>query len=156
MSELVEGVSWAPAATGRPATAVVSGLASDAHTWNLVFLELLLTELGYTVVNLGACVPDELLVRECRDRSPDLLVLSSVNGHGHIDGARAVRALRAEAALAALPVVIGGKLGVAGELTAAQRDELVAAGCDAVFEESTDAITAFRLFLSALPVRAVR
>ncbi|PYC66959.1 hypothetical protein C7C45_23060 [Micromonospora arborensis] len=154
MSELTTARDDTPGR--RRATVVVSGVASDAHTWNLVFLELLLSELGFDVANLGACVPDELLVRECLERRPDLLVLSSVNGHGHIDGARAARALRDRSALAALPVVIGGKLGVAGSLTAAQRDELLAAGCDAVYEDSVDAITAFRSFLSALPSRAFR
>ncbi|WFE24541.1 methylaspartate mutase [Solwaraspora sp. WMMD937] len=139
-----------------PPTVIVSGLSSDAHTWNLVFLELLLAELGYRVTNLGACVPDELLVRECLDRAPELLVLSSVNGHGHLDGARVVRRLRGLPPLAGLPIVIGGKLGVAGGLTAAQRDELARAGCDAVFEENAETVTAFRRFLDTLPVRAIR
>ena len=31
---------------GNPLAVVVSGLSSDAHTWNLVYLQLLLTELG--------------------------------------------------------------------------------------------------------------
>ena len=38
-------------------TVVVSGLASDAHTWNLVYLQLVLEEMGHRVTNLGACVP---------------------------------------------------------------------------------------------------
>ncbi|MFV2022161.1 cobalamin B12-binding domain-containing protein [Micromonospora sp. LOL_023] len=136
--------------------AIVSGLSSDAHTWNLVFLELLLAELGFQVTNLGACVPDDLLVRECLDLAPDLLVLSSVNGHGHLDGARVVRELRGLPPLAGLPIVIGGKLGVAGGLTGAQRDELVRAGCDAVFEENAETVTAFRRFIDTLPIRAIR
>ncbi|MGQ4416103.1 methylaspartate mutase, partial [Streptomyces sp. SAS_269] len=51
------------AAAGRPAeprdttggtpVVVVSSLASDAHTWNLVFLQLLIEESGFDVVNLG-------------------------------------------------------------------------------------------------------
>ncbi|MCT2585117.1 cobalamin-dependent protein [Actinophytocola sp. S1-96] len=142
--------------SSRRPTAIVSGLSSDAHTWNLVFLELLLDELGFLVTNLGPCVPDDLLVAECLDHVPDVLVLSSVNGHGYADGARVVRRLREHTPLAALPVAIGGKLGVAGGLTAGQRDELVAAGCDAVFEEHADAVASFRGFLRALPVRAAR
>lgn len=61
---------------------LVTGLSSDAHTWNLVYLELLLEELGCRVTNLGACVPDATIVRECVTRRPDLLVIGSLNGHG--------------------------------------------------------------------------
>ena len=99
----------------RSLTVVLSSLSSDAHTWNLVFLQLLLEEMGHRVVNLGACVPDEFLVAECLRHRPDALVISTVNGHGHIDGLRAIGRLRAEESLADMPVIIGGKLTVDGD-----------------------------------------
>jgi len=129
---------------------VVTSLASDAHTWNLVHLQLVLEELGHRVVNLGACVPDELLVAECVRCSPDLVVVSSVNGHGFHDGARVIAALRARPGLAATAVVIGGKLGTGGADGARERAaRLVAAGYDAVFEDGTG-MAAFRTFLARL------
>ncbi len=126
---------------------LLSSVSSDSHTWNLVFLQLLLEEHGHVVTNLGACVPDDLIIDHCRADPPDLLVISTVNGHGHADGRRLITRLRAEPALRSLPVVIGGKLGVAG----ADLDEaggLVAAGFDAVFAEGTD-LGAFARFVSA-------
>ncbi|MER7516479.1 cobalamin-dependent protein [Streptomyces sp. NPDC126499] len=114
---------------------VVTTMASDSHTWNLVFLHLLLEELGHRVTNLGACVPDALLVAECRRIEPDLIVLSSVNGHGFHDGLRVIAALRACPALARTTTVIGGKLGIAGSGAPARRRALLAAGFDGVFEE---------------------
>ena len=75
---------------------VLTGLSSDAHTWNLVYLELLLEEMGCRVTNLGACTPDVTIVRACATRRPNLLVVSSLNGHGVQDGVRLIRALRAE------------------------------------------------------------
>jgi methylaspartate mutase sigma subunit len=69
----------APPALRDRGTVVVSGLASDAHTWNLVYLQLVIEELGYRVVNLGPCVPDDVLVEECRRIDPVLLVIGSVN-----------------------------------------------------------------------------
>jgi methylaspartate mutase sigma subunit len=115
--------------------AVLSTVSSDAHTWNLIFLELLLAETGYRVRNLGACVPDELLIDTCQDLMPDLLVLSSVNGHGVIDGERVIRTLRATPGLAQVPTVIGGKLGTDGDAgAAARRARLTSAGFDEVFE----------------------
>jgi methylaspartate mutase sigma subunit len=128
---------------------VVTATASDSHTWNLVFLQLLLEELGHRVLNLGPCVPDDLLVSACVEAEPDLVVVSSVNGHGYQDGLRAIDRLRREPALAAVPVVIGGKLGTAGRDGSRSR-ELVAAGFDAVFEDGHQ-IASFRSFVRSLP-----
>jgi methylaspartate mutase sigma subunit len=129
----------APTAPPLPATAglsiVVTSVASDAHTWNLVFLQLALEELGHRVRNLGACVPDDLVVSECRATRPDLVVVSSVNGHGSQDGTRLIGRIRACPELATTPVVIGGKLGIAGPEGRHRIDQLRSAGFDAVFEE---------------------
>jgi methylaspartate mutase sigma subunit len=137
-------------ARSRPpgARVLVSGTASDAHTWNLVFLELLLAECGCTVRNLGPCVPVEYLVAQCRAERPDLLVLSSVNGHGLLDGSAAIRAVRAAEDLQGLPAVIGGKLTTTGELPDAARRSLCEAGFQQVFT-GPDAADEFRLLLAA-------
>jgi len=132
----------------RP-TVIVSSMASDSHTWNLVYLELLVSELGFDVVNLGACVPDELLESECLSRRPAMLVLSSVNGHGYQDGLRVIQRLRAFPELRSLPVVIGGKLGVGGALTDEETGQLLLAGFDAVFDDQQSSAS-FRRFAAAL------
>ncbi len=130
---------------------VVTSLASDAHTWNLVFLQLVLEESGHRVVNLGACVPDDLLVSECARHAPDLIVVSSVNGHGFHEAKRVIAKLRAEPGLAATPVVVGGKLGIDGPGGRERAATLTGAGYDAVFEDA-GSIAAFRAFLDRLPV----
>uniref|UniRef100_A0AAU3I221 Cobalamin-dependent protein n=1 Tax=Streptomyces sp. NBC_01393 TaxID=2903851 RepID=A0AAU3I221_9ACTN len=131
-------------------TIIVSSMASDSHTWNLVFLQLLLEELGHSVINLGACVPDDLLVMECLSQRPDLVVLSSVNGHGLQDGLRVIRDLRGHPELAGLPIVIGGKLGIEGA-DARRAPALISAGFDAVFESGASGMALFRSFLNQLP-----
>jgi methylaspartate mutase sigma subunit len=131
---------------------IVAGTASDSHTWNLVFLQLLIEEMGHEVVNLGSCVPDELLVSECRDRKPALVVISSVNGHGYQDGMRAIAEIRETADLAGLKVVIGGKLGTAGSDDALVR-ALLDAGFDRVFEGGNEAIASLREFTRYLPAK---
>jgi methylaspartate mutase sigma subunit len=113
---------------------LVTGTASDAHTWNLIFLQLYCEERGCRVVNLGPCVPDDLLIATCRRAAPDLVVVSSVNGHGYADGLRAVGALRGQPGLTGVPAVIGGKLGTDGALPADQVDHLLAAGYAEVFD----------------------
>jgi methylaspartate mutase sigma subunit len=132
-------------------TVVVSGVASDAHTWNLVFLQLLIEELGYRVVNLGPCVPDEVLLGECRRLAPAMVVISSVNGHGHRDGLRVIEKLRGCGRLAATPIVIGGKLGISGPGNVEHVAALMAAGFDAVFEDGGAAVADFRTFLESIP-----
>jgi len=149
-------MSGAPDTTGgrapdrAPRTVVVTSMASDAHTWNLVFLQLLIEELGYRVVNLGPCVPDEVLVEECRDLRPAMVVISSVNGHGYQDGMRVIRRLRAADPLATTPVVVGGKLGVTGDEDSERVAELMAAGFDAVFDDGADPAAALRGFVHSL------
>ncbi|MBA8927801.1 methylaspartate mutase sigma subunit [Kutzneria viridogrisea] len=146
-----EPADWPVASRGR--TVLISSVASDSHTWNLVFLQLLVEELGCEVVNLGPCVPDELLVSECLDRRPHMLVISSVNGHGYQDGARVVRKLRERPELATTPMVIGGKLGIAGPGNTAHVDALIQAGFDAVFEDGAEGLALFRSFVGSLPAR---
>jgi methylaspartate mutase sigma subunit len=132
-------------------TVVVTSVSSDSHTWNLVVLQLVLEELGHRVHNLGACVPDDLLVCECLRLRPDLIVVSSVNGHGFHDGLRLIGQVRSHPELARTPMVIGGKLGIAGPGCARSRAQLMAAGFGAVFEDAAG-LTAFRSFVGRLTV----
>lgn len=112
---------------------LLSTVSSDSHTWNLVYLTLLLEEHGYEVRNLGPTVPDELLIDTACSQQPDVIVISSVNGHGYLDGSRVIRALRASAGVSRIPVVIGGKLGIDGAENEVSRRRLIDAGFNAVF-----------------------
>jgi methylaspartate mutase sigma subunit len=127
---------------------IVTSLSSDAHTWNLVYLQLVLEELGCRVHNLGACTPTEKIMAECLATLPDLVVVSSVNGHGAQDGPRLIKAIRSCPDLATMPVVIGGKLDTEGGDSQAAAG-LRMAGFDAVFGD-TDRLTQFRALVRAL------
>jgi methylaspartate mutase sigma subunit len=135
-------------ATQRP-KAIVTGLPSDSHTWNLVYIQLYLEERGHEVVNLGPCVTADILLPECVNLTPDLIVMSTVNGHGHADGLRVIRALRDCDELADVPVVIGGKLGVNGPQQVDELQSLLDSGFDGVFDDNAPA-GQFDSFLSTL------
>jgi methylaspartate mutase sigma subunit len=141
--------------TTHDSTAVVAGGISDSHTWNLVFLQLLLEEHGYRVVNLGPCVPEELLISATLGHRPALTVLSSVNGHGYQDGIRMITRFREHPELGDVPVVIGGKLGISGTQGAEEPASLNSAGFDAVFDDSEEGLASFSRLLAALPQRAL-
>lgn len=130
----------------RTLEAVLSSTSSDSHTWNLIFMQLMLEEHGYRVTNLGACVPTELLADRCAAQPPAVVVLSTVNGHGHLDGALAVSRLRQVPSLAMTPIVIGGKLGIQAS-SPDHAQQLRAAGFDAVFGDTAPDLNAFGAFL---------
>lgn len=130
------------------ATVVVSSTVSDSHMWNLVFLQLYVEELGHRVINLGPCVPEGTLVERCRTARPDLIVVSSVNGHGVNDGLRLAPLVRACPDLAGTPLVIGGKLGIDGEGNTTGRAALEQAGFTHVYDEAD--LPAFGAYLASL------
>lgn len=122
---------------GKPMRILLSSVSSDSHTWNLVFLQLFLEFKGHEVRNLGGCTPDSEIISACEEMAPDLLVISSVNGHGNIDGERLIRKLRQNDLLADVPVAIGGKLGIHGAENTRHIDRLLNVGFTAVFEASS-------------------
>lgn len=135
-----------------PLTFLLCTVPTDSHVWNLVALQLVIEEMGHRVINLGPCTPPTLVVESSRDARPDCVVVSTINGHGRVDGARLIAALRAEPDLARIPVVIGGKLGINGDRDADLRDDMHELGYDAVFPVYADAETAlaaFRTFVTA-------
>ncbi|MFC5744452.1 cobalamin B12-binding domain-containing protein [Actinomadura rugatobispora] len=135
----------------RPGIALVTSTPSDSHTWNLVFLQLVLEEAGFAVRNLGACTPIPLVLDACRGLRPDLLVVSSVNGHGHTEGAELIASVRRESDV---PAVIGGML-TTGRM---DQEKVVASltrlGYEAVFTGDS-ALPDFGLFLDSPAVRGV-
>jgi methylaspartate mutase sigma subunit len=138
-----------PPGTG---TVLVTSTPSDSHTWNLVFLQLALEEAGYLVRNVGACPPVDVIVDECRLSKPDLVVISSVNGHGLADGIRVVHAIKGEPHIAEIPLVIGGMLTTGGVDPVDVESQLLAAGCAGVFIRPT-AMADFAAFLATVTNR---
>ncbi|MET9663180.1 cobalamin-dependent protein [Streptomyces sp. NPDC006510] len=132
-----------------PHHAVLTTIASDSHTWNLLFLQLLLEEQGWEVTNLGACVPVGVLIEEATARTPDLIVVSTVNGHGAEEATGLARAVRAVPALARVSLVVGGKLDTSGTIAPDVHASLTDAGFDAVLT-GANAVPGLLTLLDAL------
>ncbi|MCX4391838.1 cobalamin-dependent protein [Streptomyces sp. NBC_00053] len=133
-----------------PRHAVLTTIASDSHTWNLLFLQLLLEEQGWEVTNLGACVPVDVLIEEATARPPGLIVVSTVNGHGAEEAPGLARAVRAVPTLARVPLVVGGKLDTSGTIAPDVHASLTDAGFDAVLT-GANAVPGLLALLEALP-----
>ncbi len=131
-TETIRRLPARPVPGGRPLKIVLSGLPCDTHAWNLVAVQVILEAMGHRVVNLGARVPVRRVLEACRRERPDCLVLSTVDGRGGADGARLITRLRADADLAALTTVIGGRF--SGRHPGADpRAEMLGLGFDEAF-----------------------
>lgn len=131
---------------------VVATVSSDAHTWNLVVLQLFLEERGHVVLNTGPCVTAAEVAARCRAHDAELLVLSTVNGHGVIEAPDYLAHVRADPALARLCVVIGGNLSTNGQLDLDEVSRLYSCGFDGVFTSSVS-LEEFDAFLGALEAK---
>lgn len=133
---------------GRPHPLfLLTTVESDAHTWNLVYIETLLEEHGVETINLGPCVPAEMTIEAIVSHRPDGVIVSSVNGHGFLQG-RALYQLAAEHLGDCLPpMLIGGKLSTTEENGPALKRELLALGFEGVFV-GRRAIPEFRRWLT--------
>jgi methylaspartate mutase sigma subunit len=135
---------------------VLTSIPSDSHTWNLVYLDLFISERGFEVVNLGACTPVELVRRRCREVEPRLVVVSTVNGHGGLQAQELARSLANLPKRDRIELVLGGKLGIHGEVDATRTRALLTAGFDHVFDDSPTMMAAFETVLRSVRVRARR
>ena len=126
---------------------VLATVASDSHMWNLVYLQLWLAEHGLNVKNLGSCTPIDAVLNALEQRRTQLLVVSSVNGHGYSQGLELIRQVRQKHPH--LPCVIGGKLTTSEDETLAVRRPLIEAGYHQVFV-GPDAIESFSGYLATL------
>lgn len=114
---------------------VLATTPSDCHTWNLVYLQLLLEEANASVVNLGPCTPHRVVIDALADVATDLVVISTLNGHGWAEGQQLMQQIRMHS-LDHPPVVIGGKLGCGIASDAHIPATLLAAGYRAVYVDS--------------------
>lgn len=144
------------AAPVRPAAgrrALLTTIPSDAHSWNLIFMTAFLREQGYQVVNLGVCVPVATTLAAGRREAPALVVVSTVNGHGYIEGIELAAAMRRDPLLAGTRLVLGGLIHSDPQLAEQHTARLRSAGFDQVYHGDAG-LAAFRTLLTQeLPPR---
>lgn len=116
---------------------VIATIPSDSHMWNLVYLEMLLTEAGHQVINLGPCTPPHMIVDAVCTEKADAVVISSVNGHAHLEAPEIARQIRKDDDCANITLIVGGKLGINGHANIQHAGILLSAGFNAVFEATS-------------------
>ncbi|MBF6651102.1 MULTISPECIES: cobalamin B12-binding domain-containing protein [unclassified Methylobacter] len=133
---------------------LLTTIESDSHTWNLVYLQRFIQEHGGLAKILGCCVSPRETVDAIKSFRPDLVVVSSVNGHGFHQGreliTKAVQSLGTYRPI----FVVGGKLTTAEEDNKWISDDLQKAGYDKVFVGQS-AIEDFTSFLQEFRQQAM-
>ena len=136
-------------------TALLVTVPSDSHSWNLVFMEFLLSDLGYKVENLGPNTPMPEVVDWLNQEYCDMVVVSTVNGHGYIEGAELARRIRSETGFSG-GLYLGGKICTENDhaTIAGYSKMLKASGFDRVFDDSvTNSFDEFQeLVTQTMPV----
>src|SRR5690554_313433 len=137
---------------------LVTTVQSDSHTWNLIYMQLLIEEFGATVINLGGCAPVAETISAIKQNNPDLVVVSSVNGHGYFQGKELIEKVTQKFPKRQSTFVIGGKLSTSVDNEPSIDNDLRSAGYDAIFQ-GIDAIPEFRKYLkcfSNAPLTAIQ
>lgn len=114
---------------------LLAGPPADAHTWNLIYLELLLQENGFCVTNLGPNVAHALLFETLTQKPHDLVVMSCLNGSVKQEGL-ALMEERSSRTRGGEIFVIGGALQEQEDINGTQRALMQAGFLDAFLNES--------------------
>lgn len=117
----------------RNRKAIVCTTPSDSHTWNLVILDLFLQEKDFNVVNLGSNTPYREIIETSKNFDPDLIVVSSLNGHAFQEGLELIRQMHSDQRMQFPPLVIGGRASTDPENEIFISKKLKARGFDETF-----------------------
>ncbi|MGA5203656.1 MULTISPECIES: cobalamin-dependent protein [Streptomyces] len=127
----------APRAPGGRRLVILGVAASDSHVVANQLIAHFLDELGFHVVNLGACTSVDEFADACAAHpEAEAVLIGSLNGHVHAD----LRDL-AEAKLSGrirCPVVVGGNLSVGSRKDPSALARLYACGVDRIVADPAD------------------
>ena len=90
-------------------TLVMGVIGADVHAVGNKILEYAFSQAGINVINLGVMVAQEEYIAAAVETNADLIVVSSLYGHGEID-CRGLREKCDEAGLKNIPIYVGGNI----------------------------------------------
>lgn len=90
-------------------TLVLGVIGADCHAVGNKILEYGLTEAGFNVVNIGVLSPQEDFINAAVETNADVIMVSSLYGHGEID-CRGMREKCKEAGLNNILLYVGGNI----------------------------------------------
>jgi len=117
-------------------TVVLGVIESDCKAVENKILDHALTEAGFEVVNIGVMSPQEDFINAAVETNADVILVSSLYGHGEID-CRGMREKCEEAGLKDILLYVGGNIVVGKQEWKDVRRRFDAMGFDRVYPPST-------------------
>ncbi len=117
-------------------TLVLGVIGSDCHAVGNKILDYALTEAGFNVINIGVLSPQEDFINAAVETNADVIVVSSLYGHGEID-CRGMRENCEEAGLKGILLYVGGNIVVGKQNWEDVEKRFKAMGFDRVFPPGT-------------------
>lgn len=117
-------------------TIVIGVIGSDCHAVGNKIIEYALTEAGYNVVNVGVLSPQEDFINAAVETKADLILVSSLYGHGEID-CRGMRQKCDEAGLDGIKLYVGGNIVVGKQNWNDVYRRFISMGFDRVYPPGT-------------------
>jgi methylaspartate mutase sigma subunit len=124
-------------------TIVLGVIGSDCHAVGNKILDHVLTEAGYNVINIGVLSPQEDFINAAIETNADLILVSSLYGHGEID-CRGLREKCDEAGLQGIKLYVGGNIVVGKQNWEDVYNRFIAMGFDRVYPPGTSTETALK------------
>ncbi len=90
-------------------TLVIGVIGADVHAVGIQILSFAFAEAGFTVINLGVMVSQEEYIEAAIESAADVIVVSSLYGHGELD-CRGLREKCDEAGLKDILLYVGGNI----------------------------------------------
>lgn len=122
-------------------TIVLGVIGSDCHAVGNKILDYTLTEAGFNVVNIGVLSPQEDFINAAIETSADVIMVSSLYGHGEID-CRGLREKCDEVGLKDILLYVGGNIVVGKQDWNDVHKKFINMGFDRVYLPGTSTDTA--------------
>lgn len=124
-------------------TIVLGVIGSDCHAVGNKILDHVITEAGYNVINIGVLSPQEDFINAAVETNADLIIVSSLYGHGEID-CRGLREKCDEAGLQGIKLYVGGNIVVGKQNWEDVYNRFKAMGFDRVYPPGTSTETTIK------------
>lgn len=122
-------------------TIVLGVIGSDCHAVGNKILDNCFTQAGYNVVNIGVMSPQEDFINAAIETNADVIMVSSLYGHGEID-CRGLREKCEEAGLKDILLYVGGNIVVGKQNWNDVYSKFIQMGFDRVYPPGTSPDTA--------------
>lgn len=119
---------------------VLGVIGSDCHAVGNKILDYALSEAGFDVINIGVLSPQEDFINAAKETSADVIIVSSLYGHGELD-CQGMREKCDEAGLEGILLYVGGNIVVGKQNWENVHARFTSMGFDRIYPPGTSVDT---------------